>query len=245
MPAETDSLPPLPDPVRPNWTWLTFQFILQIVFAVWLRYRARGLRNIPAEGGGLVLMNHQSFLDPLLVQLPLSRPVGFLARENLFRVPFVGWVLRRHYCVGINRESAGTRSIRETVRRMRFGFLMGVFPEGTRTRDGSVGDFKPGFVALVRRNRLPIVPVGIAGAYEALPRGARFLRPRKVCVVYGDPIPYEELEPFCRRGREDELVALARDRVVACQREADEWRIGGKCGMSKLQCRTSIGQGEW
>ena len=222
----TDTQDDLSDPTRPNWTWLLFQFILRIAFTVWFRFRVRGLENLPDSGGGMVLSNHQSHLDPLLLQLALHRPIGFLARDSLFRVPFVSWVLRNHYAVSINRESAGASSIRESVRRMRHGFFLGVFPEGTRTSDGSVGEFKPGFVALVRRAKLPIYPVGIAGAFEAMPRGAWFLRPRRIRIVYGEPLTYEELEPLCKRGREQELVQLVWERVSDCQREAEVWRVG-------------------
>ena len=223
MSPELEPQPDLPDPVRPNRTWLMFQFILQILFTLWFRFRVRGLKHLPPHGGGLVLSNHQSYLDPLLLQLALHRPIGFLARNNLFRVPFVGWVLRKHYCVGINRESAATSSIRETVRRMKHGFLIGIFPEGTRTHDSSVGDFKPGFVAILRRSKMPVIPVGIAGAYEAMPRGGWFVRPKPVRLVYGEPIPFAELEPLCQRGREEELVAVIEQRVRECYEEAKTW----------------------
>jgi 1-acyl-sn-glycerol-3-phosphate acyltransferase len=213
----------LPHPTRPNWLWRSLQVILRIVFIVWLRYRVRGLKHVPPEGGGLILVNHQSFLDPLLVQLGMARPVSWIGRENLFRVPLIGWIIRKTYSMPIKRESGGTAIIRESVRRMQHGFLVGIYPEGTRTSDGSVGPFKPGFVAMIRRGKLPVYPVGIAGAFHALPRGAWFLRPRKVRVVFGEPIPFEELEPLCARGREDELVQLAHDRVSAAKNEADEW----------------------
>ncbi|MFQ5734266.1 MAG: lysophospholipid acyltransferase family protein [Planctomycetaceae bacterium] len=222
----TDAQNALPHPTRPNWTWLLGRFLLQIAFTVWFRFRVRGLHYLPESGGGLVLSNHQSHLDPLLLQIALHRPIGFLARDNLFRVPFVGWVLRRHYVLGINRESVAASVIRESVRRMQHGFLLGIFPEGTRTQDGSVGEFKPGFVAIVRRAKLPIYPVGVAGAFEALPRGTWFPRPRRVRIVYGEPLTYAELEPLCQRGRERELVELVRDRVTECRREAEAWRLG-------------------
>lgn len=220
----TESSSPLPSPTRRNWLWLAFQFALWILLTIWLRYRARGVGNIPQEGGGLVLINHQSFLDPLLVGLPLRRTVSFVARDSLFRVPVIGWILRNTYVMPINRDAATSASIKEAVRRMQHGCLVGVFPEGTRTADGSVGEFKPGFVALVRRTRLPVYPVGIAGAHAALPRNGWFLKPAKVCVVFGEPLPAEEVERLSRRGREDELVAVVRERVVACQQEAESWR---------------------
>lgn len=216
----------LPHPTRPNWHWRIIQVILQMFFAIWLRYRARGLENIPESGGGLMLVNHQSFLDPLLVGLPLTRPVSFLARENLFRVPITGYVLRNTYVMPISRDAASTASIRGAIARIRHGFLVGIFPEGTRGLTHEVGEFKPGFIALIRRGKAPVYPVGIAGSRDALPRHALFLRPRPVRVVFGEPIPFETLEPLLKPGREEELVSLARARVAACQQQAEDWLRG-------------------
>ncbi|HEX6984442.1 MAG TPA: lysophospholipid acyltransferase family protein [Planctomycetaceae bacterium] len=216
MPAET----PLPRPDRRNLPWFASQVLLRLLFAVWNGYRARGFERI-APGGGLLLINHQSFLDPTLVGLPLSRPVSYLARDSLFRVPVLGPFLRAVYVMPINREAAGTESIREAIRRMRHGFLVGIFPEGTRTVDGTLGEFKPGFVALVRRAGVPVYPVGIAGAFDALPKGARWLRPRPVRVVFGEPFAEEDL-----KGPPEDLAALARDRIAACVAEAEAWLRG-------------------
>src|SRR5437016_2539549 len=119
-------------PLRRNWVWFISQVIVGAVFAFWLRYRARGIERIPAAGGGLLLANHQSFLDPLLVGLPLHRPVSFLARDTLFPVPVIGWILRHTYVIPLDREGGGAAGIRQTLRRLEQGFLVGIFPEGTR-----------------------------------------------------------------------------------------------------------------
>lgn len=213
-------------PTRRNWTWTIIQNTLQIVFAFWLRYRVRGLDRLPAEGGGLILSNHQSFLDPLLIGLALTRPISFLARDSLFRVPIVGWILRNTYVKPISREHASSSSIRLTIQRMEQGFLCGLFPEGTRSATGEMGEFKSGFVALARRSNLPIYPVGIAGANLALGRKSFFLKPRRVCVVFGQPIAPEEIEQLKAKGSEEHLVALVRQRVFLCQQEAEAWRVG-------------------
>jgi len=215
--------PELGSPLRRNWVWYSCQFVLRLVFLTWLRYRARGVSQIPPTGGGLILSNHQSFLDPLLIGLPLSRPVSYLARDSLFRVPFLGGILRRTYVMPLNREKGSTAGIKETLRRMHLGFLVGVFPEGTRSADGQVGEFKPGFAALVRRMDVPLYPVGIAGANRALGRGKIFLRPHRVCVVFGEPISTAEIAELSVKGREAELIETVRGRVIACQREAEEW----------------------
>lgn len=216
----------LPHPTRRNIVWLAIQFTLRLVFAVWLRYRARSIGNLPAEGGGLVLVNHQSFLDPMLVGLPLRRPISYLARDNLFRVPVIGWILRSTYVMPINRDAASTASIRNALHRIEHGFLVGLFPEGTRSDNGQVGEFKPGFISMIRRAKAPVYPVGIAGAHEAMPRGGFRIFPPPVRVVFGEPLCEERLAELRVKGREEELIQFARDAVVACQREAQDWRDG-------------------
>ena len=214
----------LPHPIRRNVVWLALQYLMRLAFMIWVRYQCRGLENLPRHGGGLILVNHQSFLDPMLVGLPLQRPVSYLARDTLFPIPIVGWILRKTYVMPINRDSASTSSIREAMRRMEHGFLVGIFPEGTRCEDGSVGEFKPGFVTFIRRSNLPVYPVGIAGAHEAMPRGGLRFLPRRVRVVFGPPLDRAKLDELSAKGRETELVSFARDAVVACQQVAEEWR---------------------
>jgi 1-acyl-sn-glycerol-3-phosphate acyltransferase len=182
------------------------------------------LNRVPATGGALLVANHQSFLDPLIIGLPLERPVSYLARDSLFRVPIVGWILRHTYVFPVKREAASTASIREAVRRLNHGFLLGIFPEGTRGDGTGIGDLKPGFVSLVRRTRLPVLPVAVAGTSAALPRSAMLPRPRRVCVFYGEPISTGELEPFYKPGQEEELIALVRGRMIKCLDEAETWR---------------------
>src|SRR5690242_1570961 len=105
----TTTLPDLAEhaaenPTRRNWLWYISQGIVGVFFGIWLGFRARGTEKIPATGGGLVVVNHQSFIDPMVVGLPLRRPISFLARDSLFRVPVLGWILRNTYVKPISRE---------------------------------------------------------------------------------------------------------------------------------------------
>ncbi len=216
-PADPD---PLPSPLRRNWIWWPTQKLLQNFFGFWLRYRARGIEHVPREGAALLLSNHQSYLDPLLIGLPLERPVSYLARHNLFDVPVLGWILRRTYVIPIRRDAASTASLREMIRRLDHGFLVGMFPEGTRTHDGALGELKPGFLSVIRRTNVPIIPVGISGAIDAMPRGSLGIRPARVSIVYGAPIPRSELEG---RSKED-VVNLITQHMTGCVTDAREWR---------------------
>lgn len=211
---------------RRNFVWRFIQFCFQIFCLVWFRYRCHGREQLPT-GGALFLANHQSFLDPLLIAVFLKRPVSYLARDNLFRIPVIGWILKSTYVMPIRRESAGTESIRKSLARLQDGYYVGLFPEGTRTDDGSLGTVKPGFVAIARRGHVPIVPVGIAGAFEAFPRHAWWIRPSRVRIVFGEPIPTETVSELSQKGREQEFVEVVRERLEACHAAAAHWRNSG------------------
>ncbi len=211
----------LPSPLERNVTWRTLQLVMQGLFCFLLGYRARGLEKLP-PGGALLIVNHQSYLDPMLVGLPLERPISFLARSNLFNAPVVGWILKNTYVMPIDQAAASTGSFREMVRRLKHGYYVGIFPEGTRTETGEIGVIKPGFLAVVRRAGVPVIPVGIAGAFESYPLHASFPRPGRVRVIFGESIPPEW---FTEEGNdESDLLERIRDRMVALQTEAQNWR---------------------
>jgi 1-acyl-sn-glycerol-3-phosphate acyltransferase len=201
---------------------MTLQYLLRVMTIFVFRLRVRGKNNIPKLGGGLLLINHQSFLDPVLLGT-FGRPFSYLARDTLFPVPLVGWVLRNTYVIPINRDAASTITIREALKRMEAGFTVGIFPEGTRSQDGSVREFKPGFISLIRRSKLPVYPVGIAGAHLAMARN-KGLKWRPIRIVVGKALCPQKLIELSKKGREKELIEFARQSVIDCQTEAEEWR---------------------
>ena len=211
----------LPSPTRRNPFWFSAQMILRVVFAVWFRYQTKGHEVVPNEGGGLIVSNHESHLDPLLVGIPFNRPVSYVVRESLWKVPVVGLIIKHNYSIPISRSATSGASIRTACQYLEHGFLMGVFPEGTRSADGVIAKFRPGFVTLAKRSKLPVYTCGIAGAHSAMPRGSWFIRPRKIVVVYGEPFSVEEIAELIEQGREKELAQMAEDRVKACKREAE------------------------
>jgi len=213
----------LPDPASPSFAWRLAQRLLQIMFVGWTQLRIRGREHIPRTRGGLVISNHQSFLDPVMLQVALPRPVSFLARDTLFRFWVLKYLFRLSFVFPLKREATSTATIRGAVARMKHGFLVGMFPEGTRTRDGLVGEFKPGFIALVRRAKLPVYPVGIAGSNRAMPRIKFGFYRKQITMVYGKPLSYDELEPLCHKGNEKACVQFVKNRIEECHRQAEDW----------------------
>jgi 1-acyl-sn-glycerol-3-phosphate acyltransferase len=169
------------------------QYLLAILATVLVRWRATGQGNVPATGGVLLVSNHLSFLDVILLGLPLRRPLNYVARSTLF-VSILGWFIRSVGAFPIQREGMGASGMKETLRRLRAGGIVTLFPEGTRSYDGQLGPLKPGIAVLVQRVGVPVVPAGVAGMFEVWPRSRPFPVPHPVRIHYGRPIYPNELE---------------------------------------------------
>lgn len=197
-----------------NQLWYRFlRYVARTVWALgyWIRYTGR--ENIPSEGGVLVVSNHQSHLDPPLVGAGCDRRMNYLARSTLFRFAPFRWLIGSLDAIPIDREGIGLAGIKETLRRLKRGEIVVMFPEGTRTRDGELGPFRPGFTTVAVRSRAAILPVAIEGAFQAWPRWRRLPRWGIIHVHYGVPILPEELRQYDEAG----LAAEVRRRVLACQ----------------------------
>jgi 1-acyl-sn-glycerol-3-phosphate acyltransferase len=154
--------------------------------------RVEGRDRVPAAGPVLVCANHQSHFDPVLVGLCSDRAMNYLARESLFRIPGFRQLIELYDAIPIDREGTGLAGVKETLRRLKRGEMVLIFPEGSRTHDGEMAPLKPGFLTLARRSQAAVLPVGLDGAFDALPRHRVVPRPATICVSIGEPIPPAE-----------------------------------------------------
>ncbi|RJR15779.1 MAG: 1-acyl-sn-glycerol-3-phosphate acyltransferase [Nitrospiraceae bacterium] len=151
-----------------------------------------GKENIPSEGGVLVAANHISYLDPPLVGSLLPRRATFMARHGLFDIPVLGWIIKGA-AFPVDRERTRPSTIKETVRRLKSGELIVIFPEGRRNESGELMEAKRGVGMIGSLSRAPVVPVLIVGSDKALPVNAKWLKRAKVTVVIGKPIYYNSI----------------------------------------------------
>jgi 1-acyl-sn-glycerol-3-phosphate acyltransferase len=192
--------------------WWTARFVLLVVY----RVRIYNERYVPMTGGAMLLANHQSHLDPPSIGSVVRRPLNFLARKTLFT-----WPLSWHYdmldAIPLDQEGLGISGIKETLKRMRSGEAAVIFPEGSRSWDGEIQPLMPGFCAIARRCRVPLVPVAIAGAYEAWPRGTSFPKlSGAIHIQFGPPLMPDE----SARYNDAELLAEIDRRIRACYEQA-------------------------
>ncbi len=193
-------------------TYAVLQVLAQGLGILVFSIRCLGREHIPIEGGVLVCSNHQSFFDPMLVGMGFRRRLNYLARKTLFRFFAFRWLIEFLDAIPIDREGGGLGGLKETLKRLKRGELVLIFPEGTRTRDGEVAALKPGFVALARRSKTPLLPVAVDGAYEAWPREAKFPRRSRVSVSIGPPMMPE----YVRTLTDEQLVAELERRIRHC-----------------------------
>jgi 1-acyl-sn-glycerol-3-phosphate acyltransferase len=166
---------------------------------------------IPKKGGFLLLSNHQSFLDPMLNANPITRPCCFAARDTLFKVPVFGRIVHSVNAIPIRRGQADLTAMRMFVDRLKDGYGLVLYPEGTRTLNGRIADVKPGFSLLARRANIPVIPSVIDGAYECWPKNKKLFSCGKVYVSYGEPIPPEKIAELGDREFAKYLTKILRD----------------------------------
>jgi 1-acyl-sn-glycerol-3-phosphate acyltransferase len=210
----------LVDPNRALSDWY-FRQIGRALVALSPRWRVsvEGKEKLARGGPFVLVVNHQSFAD-LIAMCFLSHPTKYLGKESVFKVPVLGWALRIAGEVPVRRgdKASGQAALDALGDWLDRGVSVALFPEGTRSEDGSLGRFKLGAFGLAIAHTRPVVPVVIAGARDLLPKGSVvFEREAHVRLRVLDPVPTQGLT-------RDDAVALAervRDRMAAALAEME------------------------
>jgi len=174
-----------------------------------------GRENIPKKGPFVLISNHQSFLDPMLCGGPIKRRVSFLARETLFTHWLFGRMIRSVGTIPVRLGEADISAMRRVIDVLKQGRGVCLFPEGTRSVDGKITPFKPGFGLLCRRGKAAVVPVVIDGAFECWPRHKKLFSPGKIAVCYGKAISAEQ----AKKMGDDKLAQVLTDTLRQMQNE--------------------------
>lgn len=196
------------------------------VFHLCFRIQADGQEEIPREGPVILAANHASFLDPIAVGVVCPRQITALAKEELWSTRALGWWLNRMQATPIGRGQSDAGALRAALEVLGHGKAILVFPEGTRSRDGTIGVMKAGVGLLARRSLTPVVPTYISGTFLALPRTRYFPRPAKICVHFAPAIGRDWIEEVTadRCGYEeitkrvDQAIRAMEKKNRACQK---------------------------
>ena len=156
-----------------------------------------GRHHVPAAGGAVIVSNHGSFLDAILLGAALLRLIRFMAKDSEFHQPLLAVVLRQLRAFPVRRYAVDAQAVRNARRIVFGGHLLGLFPEGERSWDGRLLPLRHGALRLLLTLGAPIVPTGISGAYPVMPRWTHRPRTHPVSIRFGAPVHLPPLPPGC------------------------------------------------
>jgi 1-acyl-sn-glycerol-3-phosphate acyltransferase len=200
-------------------SWNTGRLLSRIGAMLLFRLHVSGQARIPKTGGVLMITNHQSFLDPWLIGIAPARQIHYMARDTLFKGGLLHYLMELWNVFPVKRGSADLTAIRTAVENLDKGFIVNIFPEGTRSEDGSIGSLAAGMSLILNRCKsdVSILPVVIDGAFEAWPRDKKMPRffGGRIRICHGKPIP----STTWRTWAADEIAQNIRREMIKLQQE--------------------------
>ncbi|MBC7325589.1 MAG: 1-acyl-sn-glycerol-3-phosphate acyltransferase [Moorella sp. (in: Bacteria)] len=182
------------------------KFVCYLFLRFFCRWEVLGRENFPREGPVIVVANHISYLDPVAVGVASPRTVRFMATEELFHIPVLKWIIRGLYAFPVRRGRSDRMALKAALEILHNGQVLGMFPEGTRSREGRLLPFQHGAAILSLKTGAPLLPVALINTNRAW-RGSR------VKVVFGSPIKVVRRGPGTPQ-QVEELTAAARQEIA-------------------------------
>jgi 1-acyl-sn-glycerol-3-phosphate acyltransferase len=199
--------------------YLVVRFLLRPLFRIALRTHVTGQENVPPTGPFILASNHLSFIDSMVIPLSAPRRVGYLAKAEYFTGSGVGgWLTKTLFtalgALPVQRQTsrAAQEALDTALGVLREGGGFGIYPEGTRSRDGRLGRGKTGVAWLALTADCPVVPVAVTGTDRVQPVGSRWPRPHRVSVTFGEPLIFPEYRGMAGNGKARRAVT---DRIMA------------------------------
>lgn len=171
----------------------TVRYLLILFFKVFCKIKYIDAENIPKKGGFILASNHVSYYDPFAVGTPVVNKVHFMAKKELFEEPLMGWVITKLGAFPVDREKSDLRAIKTALEILKSGEVVGIFPEGTRSKDGEVHDAQRGTATISIMAKVPVVPAAVVGTKDAMM--SKFPpKWKRIMVKYGKPIYPEDFK---------------------------------------------------
>ncbi len=176
-----------------------------------------GMENVRRDRAQIFIANHQGFFDIFALSGYLPLQIRWVAKSSLFRIPFVGWAMKAAGYISVERgdRKKSYRSFLETVGKVKSGCSVVVFPEGTRSEDGTIGPFKKGGHLLALRSNAPMVPVTIIGTKDIIKKGSGTIHPGPVRIIFSPPVQIDKNGP--KKG--ERVLESIRDTICETYRQ--------------------------
>ena len=152
-------------------------------------WKIQGMENMPTEGPVILVINHRSIWDPIVAGSSLPRKVSFMAKEELFSIPILGGIFSKLGAFPVKRGKGDINAIRQSLGILKEGRVLGLFPEGTRSKNGEIQKGLPGMVLLMEKSKATVVPIKMFGTRHLLTKGWG-----NIAVVVGKPMTAEMLK---------------------------------------------------
>lgn len=186
-----------------------------------------GSENIPQQGGVLLVSNHVSLPDPVIIGSAANRELHFMARHDVFRIPGLSWLITALNAYPVHRGAADRAALKHTLSLLKTGNAVLIFPEGTRSVGGVLGKALGGASFIVYRANVPTIPVYLTGAEQMMPRNAKWLRPAKLTVTFGQPIDFTKiLEIADRREAQRRIGEQIMHSISSLQQKRENMKKG-------------------
>ncbi|MGB3138366.1 MAG: lysophospholipid acyltransferase family protein [Nodosilinea sp.] len=170
------------------WYHLFKWTVVSPMLGLYFRGRVYGTDQVPKTGPLIVVANHASDFDPPLLSAAVRRPVSYMAKEELFKVPVLNQAIRLYGAYPVKRGSADRSAIREAIKQLEQGWAVGIFLQGTRTSDGRIPEPKIGAALIAAKAQVPLLPVSLWGTQRIFKQGAAIPRPVPLTLRIGAPL---------------------------------------------------------
>ncbi|MFP6892656.1 MAG: lysophospholipid acyltransferase family protein [Opitutales bacterium] len=185
------------------------QTIFFLYFKIFHRFRVSGLEHVPSDGAFLLASNHVSFFDPPALGCRVPRDLHYFARKSLFK-GLLGKLITAFNSIPVDRESSDVSSFKKALKVLEKGSPLLVFPEGTRSLDGSLQAAKAGVGLIAIKASVPVLPARVIGGFEILGKGCKLPKiGSRLTIVYGPLLQIETLDPGPKTAKRSQIVADA------------------------------------
>jgi 1-acyl-sn-glycerol-3-phosphate acyltransferase len=205
--------------MRGAWYDFVRWFVRNTFFRATGGLKGIGRENVPKQGGVIIAPYHVSNLDPPAVACTCPRRLNFMAKEELFKVPILGPIIRSLDAFPLKRGEGDTEAIRHAISQLEAGKTIIIFPEGSRGDGISIQPLTKGATLLARKTGATVVPVGIVGSHKVLPKGQSKPKRGKIVIAYGQPFTYADIEKQHGKAAKDAFGVELQKRILALCRE--------------------------